>query len=54
MADIVIPDVPDDVLAAVDANARRHGLSRSDYLRRRLVQLATPRADGDRSVIEGP
>ena len=36
-------DVPDDVIAAVDANAGRLGLSRSEYVRRRLAQdAATP------------
>jgi hypothetical protein len=37
MADILIRDLPDDVLAAIDANARRLGLSRNEYLRRRLA-----------------
>jgi len=36
MADVLIRDVPDDVLAAIDANARRNGLSRTEYLRRAL------------------
>lgn len=36
MADILIRDVPDDVLAAIDARAKRVGLSRSEYLRRTL------------------
>lgn len=36
MADILIPDVPDDVVAAIDLNAQRLGLSRSAYLRRVL------------------
>lgn len=42
MADILIRDVPDDVVAAVDARARRSGLSRTEYLRR---ALARERAD---------
>ena len=33
-------DVPDDVIAAVDARASRLGLSRSEYVRRRLAQDA--------------
>jgi hypothetical protein len=37
MADILIRDLPDDVLAAIDANARRLGLSRNEYLRRQLA-----------------
>jgi hypothetical protein len=36
MADILIRDVPEDVLAAIDAKARRVGLSRSEYIRRTL------------------
>ena len=36
MPDILIRDVPDDVLAAIEANARRAGLSRAEYLRRGL------------------
>jgi hypothetical protein len=40
MADILIRDVPDRVLAAVDAHAGRLGLSRSEYVRRRLAQDA--------------
>lgn len=40
MPDILIRDVPEDVLAAVDARAERMGLSRSEYLRRRLAQDA--------------
>jgi hypothetical protein len=38
MADITIPDVPDDAIAAVDVKARRLGLSRDSYLRRVLVR----------------
>ena len=37
MADVLIRDLPDDVLAAIDANARRLGLSRNEYLRRQLA-----------------
>ncbi len=40
MTNVLIRDVPDEVLAAVDASARRLGLSRSEYLRRRLAQDA--------------
>lgn len=38
MPDIPIRDVPEDVLAAVDAKAERLGLSRTEYLRRRIAQ----------------
>ncbi len=43
MSDILIRDVPDDVLAAIDAKAHRAGLSRTEYLRR---ALARERSDG--------
>lgn len=36
MTDILIRNVPDDVLAAIDAKAKRVGLSRTEYLRRAL------------------
>ncbi len=38
MTDLLIRDVPDDVLAAIDAKARRVGLSRTEYLRRTLAR----------------
>src|ERR1017187_3027751 len=38
MTDMLIRDVPDDVIAALDAHAGRLGLSRSEYVRRRLAQ----------------
>jgi len=38
VTDMLIRDVPDEVLAAVDARANRLGLSRSEYVRRRLAQ----------------
>jgi hypothetical protein len=41
VADVLIRDVPDDVVAALDANAARLGLSRSEYLRRRLAHDLT-------------
>jgi Ribbon-helix-helix protein, copG family len=40
MTDMLIRDVPDDVVAALDAHAGRLGLSRSEYVRRRLAQDA--------------
>ena len=36
MTDILIRDVPDDVLEAIDSRAKRLGLSRTAYLRRAL------------------
>jgi hypothetical protein len=40
MTDMLIRDVPDDIIAALDAHAGRLGLSRSEYVRRRLAQDA--------------
>ncbi len=45
MTDILIRDVPTDVVAAVEATAKRLGLSRNEYLRRQLVREAS-RATG--------
>ncbi|WP_329003625.1 type II toxin-antitoxin system VapB family antitoxin [Kribbella sp. NBC_00709] len=38
MNDVVIRDVPDDVLAVIDRRAADLGLSTSEYLRRQLSQ----------------
>jgi hypothetical protein len=46
MTDVLIRDVPDDVIAAVDAHAARLGLSRSEYVRRRLAQDAVAGSAG--------
>lgn len=51
VADLLIRDVPDDVVAAVDAHARRLGLSRSEYLRRQLARDAG-RAPDDVTVAD--
>lgn len=40
MKDVLVRDVPDEVVALLDARAARLGLSRSEYLRRRLAQDA--------------
>lgn len=40
MTDVLVRDVPEEVVAALDARAARLGLSRSEYLRRRLTQEA--------------
>ena len=37
---LLIRDIPDDVVAALDAEAERLGLSRSEYLRRMLTQAS--------------
>lgn len=41
MSDVLIRDIPDHVLAGLDAHAARLGLSRSEYIRRRLAQDAS-------------
>jgi hypothetical protein len=40
MADLLIRDVPAEDVARIDAHAARLGLSRTEYLRRRLRQEA--------------
>lgn len=50
MADVLIRDVDDDVIAAVDEHAARLGLSRSEYVRRCLARDA---AAQDRAVGVG-
>jgi hypothetical protein len=42
VTDILIRDVPDDVVAALDANAHRAGLTRAEYLRRVLAGQQGP------------
>ena len=44
VTDVLIRDVPDDVVTALDAQASRLGLSRSEFLRRRLAQQARGQA----------
>jgi hypothetical protein len=40
MPDLLIRDVPDGVVAAIDSHAAQLGVSRNEYLRRRLSQDA--------------
>jgi hypothetical protein len=41
--DVLIRDLPDHVVAAIDAKAQRLGLSRNEYLRRQLTSsVASP------------
>lgn len=44
MPDVLIRDLPDHVVAAIDANAARLGLSRNEYLRRELAAQSRPDA----------
>jgi metal-responsive CopG/Arc/MetJ family transcriptional regulator len=47
VADILIRDIPDDVVAAIDAKAQRAGVSRSEYVRR---ALSRERSDTEATV----
>lgn len=40
MSDVLIRDIPEEVLSAIDHRARDLGLSRNEYLRRQLTQVA--------------
>jgi plasmid stability protein len=57
MADVLIRDLPDGVIAALEAHARRLGLSRTEYVRRRLAQDAavseSPVSAGDLARFAG-
>ncbi len=46
MTDMLIRDIPDEVVAGLDAHAARLGLSRSEYVRRRLAQDAARPGSG--------
>ncbi len=41
MTDLLIRGVPDQVVAAIEAKAKRLGLSRTEYLRRQMTRMAT-------------
>ena len=51
MTDVLIRDVGEEHLARIDKRAARLGLSRSEYLRRRIVQDAS-RAEGRTTVAD--
>ncbi len=42
MSDILVRDLPEEVVAAIDAAARRMGLSRNEYVRRALTMSVAP------------
>jgi Ribbon-helix-helix protein, copG family len=42
MTDILIRDVPDEVVASLDAKAKSNGLTRAEYLRRLLADQQEP------------
>ena len=41
MTDVLIRDVPDDVVSAIEVKAKRLGLSRTEYLRRQMARVAS-------------
>lgn len=41
MTDVLIRGVPDDVVSALEAKAKRLGLSRTEFLRRQMVRMAS-------------
>lgn len=41
MTDVLIRDVPDNVVSAIEAKAKRLGLSRTEYLRRQMLRVAS-------------
>ena len=41
MTDVLIRGVPDDVVSAIEAKAKRLGLSRTEYLRRQMLRIAS-------------
>lgn len=41
VTDLLIGDVPDEVVAAIETRAKRLGLSRTEYLRRQMARVAT-------------
>jgi hypothetical protein len=52
MADLLIRGISDDVVSLVDGRARRLGLSRNEYLRRKLAQeVATDEGDVSLSAL---
>lgn len=49
MADVLIREVPNRVIAAIEADAKKQGLSRSEYLRR-LLEHSTGASAGSVTV----
>jgi len=41
VTDVLIRGVPDDVVSAIEAKAKRLGLSRTEYLRRQMLRIAS-------------
>lgn len=49
MKDLLIRDVSDEVVSAIESKAKRLGLSRTEYLRRQMARMATT---GEATVTE--
>lgn len=49
MTDVLIRGVPEEVVSAIEVKAARLGLSRTEYLRRQLVRVASS-SDGPVTV----
>lgn len=47
MTDVLVRDVPDEVLARIDDEAARLGLSRNAYLQREMQRIARHRTGRD-------
>jgi hypothetical protein len=52
MTDVLIRDMPDRVVAGLDAQASRMGISRNEYLRRRLTQIGLRDEDRRTTVAD--
>lgn len=52
MPDILIRDVPDDVVAAIDAGHRGRGCPGAEYLRRTLSRERAEDAAGDSQTVD--
>ena len=50
MTDVLIRNVPKEVVAAIDAKAERLGISRNEYVRRRLTEDAN--RSNDKVTVE--
>lgn len=45
MTDVLMRDVPDEVVSAIEAKAERLGHSRTENLRRQMMRVASPSDD---------
>ncbi len=52
MTDILIRNVDDDVIARIDSEAERLGVSRSEFLRQALRAISSPRGRTTRADLD--